>query len=115
MPFVGTLQIPKKGFLPGENIPFILECNNHSSYLVESIKVFLRITFTLKRKFEEKYIQAYFIDSKQYTIAECLFGSLQPRQCKTWRDALNTPKIQPLNSDGCENVDIEYYVYVSRN
>jgi len=105
-PVTGTISLQKRGFVSGQNVPFIARINNKSSKMVRDIHVTLvqQVTYRADRV------------RKQTTLLKGLgWRDVNPGENASWDGELkNIPNVVPSRlGGGCKNIEVKYLVQLT--
>ncbi|XP_037038639.1 arrestin domain-containing protein 17 [Bradysia coprophila] len=103
--FIATL--PVTGFVSGQSIPILAECDNASNVKVNAIKFILRkvVAFHTNQPRRET-------KKDKITIAELSVGPVDEHGSQTWQQKLDIPPLPPSNLVNCGIIDLDYELKV---
>lgn len=103
-----TTTIPRSGYSPGDKINFLVECDNTSRIVVQSVKVFLKEIQT----FRSTIPKANTIVSEEL-VSEVEFDEgAKSNDSKNFKGELSIPNERVKNLKNCTLIDVDYEVYV---
>lgn len=106
-PLTAVVALPVTGYVSGQSIPIIAECDNASNVGVNSLKLTLNkvVTFT---------VNAPRVDKKKETIkiAEVTVGPIPGHESASWKQQLDIPPMPPSHLNNCGIIDLDYELKV---
>ena len=107
-PIVAVIDIPRKGFVPGDVIPVQVEIQNNSTRDILEIK--LALVQVVVHTAGSHYGKSSRTLNNQ--VATASRDGVQPGQSDTWRgDLLTVPHVQPTTT-GKHIIDVWYHLYL---
>lgn len=100
--------VPRTGYLPGEKIHFLVECDNTSRIDVLSVKVFLREIQTFRSTTPR-------VNTKitEELVSEVEFNEgVKSHDSKNFKGELSIPNEKVKNLKNCTLIDVDYEIYV---
>jgi len=102
-PLSATVQLPRSGYVPGENITLEAEADNKSSQIIEKTVMKLLQTIVYKAEGHEETIYT--------TIVEREKGGVYPGDSEVWKDStMKVPALPPSELPRCTNIEIKYEI-----
>jgi hypothetical protein len=101
------LNLPRRGFVPGEIVPFIAEMTNMSRRKVKGVTASIVQTV--------QYHAGGRTKANEFTIVMSQFGELAEGQSETWmkREGLRITPVPPTGlAGGCRIIDVQYELNV---
>lgn len=107
-PLTLVTTVPRTGYLPGEKINFLVECDNTSRIDVLSVKLFLREIQTYRSTTPRINTKVH-----EELVAEFEFlEGVKSMDTKTYKGELSIPHEKVKNLKNCTLIDVDYEVYV---
>ncbi|PSN36737.1 hypothetical protein C0J52_23614 [Blattella germanica] len=104
-PVSAVLNIPRRGFVPGEHILINAEINNLHSKPISYVKATLVQVIKYHHKTGPRKMKR--------AVAEVLRGSVMPYQSQVWREEpLQIPPIAASRLSHCSLIDVWYNLYM---
>lgn len=111
-PIVGKIQIPKVGFVPGENLPFEVTIENNSNKRVKEAKLTLRqnIEFRGRGEFHEKI-------RKESRVMSCLVfpREINEKTTERWQGFISISPVVATSNGLCRNITVSYSLVLNIN
>lgn len=123
-----TVSLPVTGYVSGQTIPILAECDNASNVKVNAIKFILRKLVAFRKLLKLMFckngriIGVLLTDTNQprretkkdkITIAELSVGPVDEHGSQTWQQKLDIPPLPPSNLVNCGIIDLDYEMKVS--
>lgn len=107
-PLTLATTIPRSGYLPGEKINFLVECDNTSRIDVLSVKVFLKEIQTFRSTTPKSNTKI-----SEELVAEIEFDEgTKCHDSKNFKGELLVPNEKVKNTKNCTLIDVDYEIYV---
>ncbi|XP_063233011.1 arrestin domain-containing protein 3-like [Bacillus rossius redtenbacheri] len=102
-----VLSLPASGYVPGQDIPFIIEVDNNSNTVIDSVDCVLRkkLQFHVSSPSRE-------VKRDKITLNELKLDSVAEGGSKVWSEAFKLPPLPPSNLTGCNIIDLDYDLQV---
>lgn len=123
------VSLPVTGFVSGQTIPILAECDNASNVKVNAVKFTLRKVVAFRKLLNFLFVKMIgangeisFTDTNQprretkrdkITIAELSVGPVEEHGSQTWQQKLDIPPLPPSNLVNCGIIDLDYEMKVS--
>lgn len=106
-PLSTVVSLPVTGFVSGQAIPIIAECDNASNVGVNSLKLTLNkvVTFTVNTPRADK-------KKETIKIAEVTVGPIAAHESPSWKQQLDIPALPPSHLSNCGLIDLDYEIKV---
>lgn len=106
-PLATVVALPVTGFVSGQAIPIIAECDNASNVGVNSLKLTLNkvVTFTVNTPRADK-------KKDKIKIAEVTVGPIAAHESTSWKQQLDIPPLPPSHLTNCGIIDLDYELKV---
>lgn len=102
-PLTVVANLPVTGYVSGQSIPIMAECDNASNVKVNSLKFELKkvirfYTNTPRRETKRDKV----------TIASISVGPVEAHTTQSWQQKLDIPPLPPSNLVNCGLIDLDY-------
>ena len=106
-PLSTIVSVPVTGYVSGQTIKLMIECDNASNVKVNSVKCTLRKVvafYTNQPRRETK--------KDKITIAEISVGPVEGHGSNSWHPEMEIPPLPPSNLVNCGLIDLDYELKV---
>ncbi|KAL9889873.1 arrestin domain-containing protein 17-like isoform 1-T2 [Glossina fuscipes fuscipes] len=109
-PLSVLITVPVTGYVSGQVIPIICECDNGSNVSITTVKFALRkrVTFLTQRPHAEAKVS-------EITIAKIAVGPIRANESRTFSQQLEIPPLPPTNLMHCGIITLSYDLQVKCN
>lgn len=106
-PLAAICSIPVTGFVSGQIIPIMAECDNASNIKVNALKFTLRklVAFHTNQPRRET-------KKDKITIATLTVGPVEAGGSQNWMQQMEIPPLPPSNLTNCGIIDLDYELKV---
>lgn len=100
-------SVPVTGYVSGQIIPIIIECDNASNVRVNAMKLTLKKVVSFHVQTPRRVTK-----KDKIVIADITIGAVEPGASQTWQKQIEIPPLPPSNLLNCSLIDLDYELAV---